>query len=577
MPIKELIPKYVTLLILVAVCAHSQTPTPPAQSSSGPGGNTYLYTANTSFGPFYADPAESPQSAFYIFEPSGPSAASTYPVVLLLHAYLLQLQGNPAGDLPDNYTYWIAHLNRMGYTVVFPTYDTGLQPPEFTSNIIATWQAALTLLQSGTVPGLIPPTTDSLGLQTVFAGHSLGAVESFAVAQSLTTIPNAAVPVPRAIAAFQPGVGSTGEISTDYSQISSSVRVVLVDGDQDANDIPAAQAIWSSLSTPIPIANRDFLEVISDSHGSPAQIGNHWYPDTSGFLDDDSGVDNRDYNITWKLSVGLFNCALNNLDCSFGLGHGSSDQVSMGNWSDGTAVVPLSLPAVPTGPPVIASVTDGASFSAAVAPGGLATIFGSNFTGDAAGGATTVPLPRQLLDLSLTINGTLVPLLYVSPTQINFQMPYETAVGNAQALVTTSVGNSGVFSFVVQTTAPALFQYDGNNAVADNSDFSLNQPSNPASPGDFIVAFATGGGAVTNQLADGVPAPSQPLSRVTATPLGAKIDGEDATVSFAGLAPGFVGLLQMNITVPSDLPSGAYPLIITIGGASSSPATINVR
>ena len=80
--------------------------------------------------------------------------------------------------------------------------------------------------------------------------------------------------------------------------------------------------------------------MISDSPGSPAQLGNHFFPDTNGF-DDDAAVDNRDYNVTWKLSTGLFNCVLKGSDCSYGLGHGSTDQIGMGNWSDKTPVTPL--------------------------------------------------------------------------------------------------------------------------------------------------------------------------------------------------------------------------------------------
>ena len=177
----------------------------------------------------------------------------------------------------------------------------------------------------------------------MFAGHSLGAYESFAVAQQLTISPVNGVPIPRAIAAFNPGIGQSGLLPIAFSQISPSISVVLVDSDEDTTDIPAAQAIWSSIGEAIPSGNRDFLQVISDSHGSPALLGTHFFPDTNGLMDDDSGVDDRDYNVTWKLSVGLFNCVLTGTDCAYGLGHGSVDQISMGNWSDGTPVKTLSL------------------------------------------------------------------------------------------------------------------------------------------------------------------------------------------------------------------------------------------
>ena len=321
----------------------AQVPTPPPQSTSGPGGSSYEYSSFNQFGPYYANPLQQePSGAFYIFEPVGSGQPAALPVVLFLHAYLAGLEGYPNGDSPTNYTYWIEHVVRKGYTVVFPAYDTNLPPPRLTTNIISVWTAALTLLQSGEA-GLVPPVKDGLGIQTAFIGHSLGAYESFAVAQQLTVNSTNGIPIPRAIAAFNPGIGHSGLLPVDFSQISASVDVILVDSDEDTTDIPAAEAIWSSIGNAIPAGNRDFLQVISDSHGVPAQLGTHFFPDTNGLMDDDSGVDDRDYNITWKLSVGLFNCALSGTDCSYGLGHGSINQVNMGNWSDGTPVKTLAL------------------------------------------------------------------------------------------------------------------------------------------------------------------------------------------------------------------------------------------
>ncbi len=333
----------VSLALGVALSAMSQTPTPPPQPSSGPGGSTYAYPSYQQFGAYYVNPSkEKPYASYYIFEPVGSTATASLPVVLFLHGYLAGLEGYTVGDSPSNYIYWIEHIVRNGYTVVFPTYDATLSPPEFSESIVSAWESALSRLKTGK-GGLIPPRIDGLGMQTVFTGHSMGAYQSFAVAQSLTTNPVAGVPVPRAIAAFNPGLGNTGTLQIALSQISPSISVVLTDADENIPDIPTAQSIWSSIGTAIPAANRDFLEVITDSHGSPAQLGNHWFPDTNGLEDSDSGVDNRDYNITWKLSVGLFDCVLTGTNCSYGLGHGSANQINMGVWSDGTPVKTLIL------------------------------------------------------------------------------------------------------------------------------------------------------------------------------------------------------------------------------------------
>ncbi len=330
------------LFATVSVSAQAAIPTPPPQPTSGPGGSNYTYPSYKQFGVFYVNPLDrQPYSSFYIFEPAGSQLPPALPVVLFLHADIADLEGFPIGDSPSNYTYWIEHLTRKGFTVVFPTYDNTPNPGQYTSIIIDSWQAALALLEAGT-NGLIPPHKDSQGMQTVFAGHSLGAYESFAVAQELTTNPIYGVPLPRAIAAFNPGIGSSS-MSLDFSQISPSVSVVLVDSDEDTPNLPTAQSIWASIGSVIPSGSRDFLEVITDKTGQPAQLGTHFFPDTNGFDDSGTGVDDRDYNVSWKLSVGVFNCVLFGADCTAGLGHGAFDQITMGDWSNGTPVTPLKL------------------------------------------------------------------------------------------------------------------------------------------------------------------------------------------------------------------------------------------
>ena len=234
--------------------------------------------------------------------------------------------------------------------------------------------------------------------------------------------------------------------------------------------------------------------------------------------------------------------------------------------------------AIAVATPMINAVVDAASYTTSIAPGELATIFGLFLTDGALRGATTIPLPDELVDATVTVNGKVVPLLYAAPSQINFQVPYEAPLGTAQVVVTTKAGSSNTFAMPLQSTAPSLFQYNGNHALAENSDFSLNQTTNGAAPGSFVIAYATGGGAVSNQPADGATGPSSPpFAEVPSGTASATINGENAPVLFAGLAPGFVGLLQMNITVPSDLGAGTYPLVITVAGAKSTPAMVSIR
>lgn len=220
-------------------------------------------------------------------------------------------------------------------------------------------------------------------------------------------------------------------------------------------------------------------------------------------------------------------------------------------------------------------VVNAASFTAQVSPGGLATVFGSNFTGTGLDAVASFPLPSSLGGVSVQVNGVNAPVLYASFSQINFQIPWETKEGSATVLVSVNgfIGNK--VNITVQGTSPALF-VQGSHAVAQNSDFSLNNPSNPAKVGGTILAYFTGGGAVSNQPADGAPAGSgSDLSTATST-VTATIGGQTAQVPFAGLAPGFVGLWQANVVVPAGLTQGNFPLILTVGGQASNSANVSV-
>jgi uncharacterized protein (TIGR03437 family) len=122
--------------------------------------------------------------------------------------------------------------------------------------------------------------------------------------------------------------------------------------------------------------------------------------------------------------------------------------------------------------------------------------------------------------------------------------------------------------------APELF-VQGAHAAALNSDFSLNSSSNPTKAGGTILAYLTGAGAVSNQPADGAAAGSNPISDVTST-VTATIGGQTADVSFAGLAPGFVGLWQVNVVVPAGVALGDLPLTVSVGGQTSNSANVSV-
>jgi uncharacterized protein (TIGR03437 family) len=187
--------------------------------------------------------------------------------------------------------------------------------------------------------------------------------------------------------------------------------------------------------------------------------------------------------------------------------------------------------------------------------------------------AAGLPLPTSLGGVTVSLGGRTVPLLYVGRSQINFQVPYEIPPGTSAMVVTANGVASSPASVTVAAAAPGIFVYGNNWAVVLNQDYSLNGPSNPAKAGSYVMLYGTGAGAASPAVPTGSAAPTSPLS--TVTNVTATVNGAPATVSFQGLAPGFVGLLQVNLQVPA-IPSGGYLVQITAGGVKSNSASIAV-
>ncbi len=245
-------------------------------------------------------------------------------------------------------------------------------------------------------------------------------------------------------------------------------------------------------------------------------------------------------------------------------------------------------------PPVISAggLVSGASFSSQPQPAGaIVALFGTNLAA-ATAKATTVPLPTALGGVIVRLNGVAAPLFFVSPLQINFQIPWELQ-GQAQASLTVESG--GVSSTPMPITLgpfqPAIFttsmQGSGQGAIllsgtavvaapAGALPGSQPAPRSSANRPSFIEIYATGLGWVTNTPPSGSPSPVSPLS-TTILP-SVTIGGVQAAVTFSGLAPGYVGLYQVNVQVPANAPVGdAVPVVLTIGGVASNTVTMAVQ
>ncbi len=236
------------------------------------------------------------------------------------------------------------------------------------------------------------------------------------------------------------------------------------------------------------------------------------------------------------------------------------------------------LAAANTAVPAITGATN-AVFSTAVtgvAPLGLASVFGTNLskvTADLGGGNT---LPDSLGGTTLTVGGKLARLLFVSPAQINFQVP-ESAASGSQALAVSNVNGAGPASTItVAATAPAIFSNaSGSGAILKNIDFSMVSAANPATAGDLVLVFSTGLGLTTPPLATGDLAPIYPTYQTA--PTTATIGGQAATVVYSVAAPGFAGLYQTALQVPTGLTPGSVNVALTVGGVTSNTVTMTVK
>jgi len=229
-----------------------------------------------------------------------------------------------------------------------------------------------------------------------------------------------------------------------------------------------------------------------------------------------------------------------------------------------------------------------------VAPGEFVTIFGLGMSSSTQG-AQTLPLPQTLGQTSVTVNGRAAPLLYVSATQINLLVPFATTESFATFQVNNNNALSNPVTVYTSPTAPGVFTLTGLNGVSypagigpaavTHLDYSLVTSTNPAVAGETLVLYLTGLGAVTPVVGDGVAGPSNPPSTAnefTSKAIGVDIldsNGVDstATVGFAGLAPFFAGVYQINFTVPMGVASGEAYVNVSTNEAYTSEAKLFIQ
>ena len=238
------------------------------------------------------------------------------------------------------------------------------------------------------------------------------------------------------------------------------------------------------------------------------------------------------------------------------------------------------IAAVVTGPPVTPALTgtavNGATFvkNVAIAPGAIVTIFGSNLADGVAiaGGA---PYPTVLGTTTVTFNGLAAPLFYVSPGQINAQAPFEMGVGAASIQVKHGTAVSAPSTVTVASVSPGIFildQVTSQGAIL-HANYAIVGSNSPARTGETLQVYTTGLGVLDVPVRSGDPSP---VANTLSHPI-VQIGGVFATVVYSGLAPGFAGLYQVNVTVPPGLTTGNLPMVITINGVASNTATVAIQ
>lgn len=214
-----------------------------------------------------------------------------------------------------------------------------------------------------------------------------------------------------------------------------------------------------------------------------------------------------------------------------------------------------------------------------VAPGTLISVFGANLA--SAEGSAEAPLPLSLNDTEVALNGRPLPLLYVSASQLNAQVPYGLPVNTRhQLLVRRGQSLSVPEAFTVAAAQPGIFtkneQGFGQGLIFKEDGATLAEPGTPASAGEEIAIYATGLGEVDPAVAAGEAA-QEPAPR-TVEKVSVTIGGVPAEVRFSGLAPGYAGRYLVRAAVPANVPAGdRTPVVVTAAGRSSQAATMAVR
>ena len=351
---RNFVASFLALLLFCLTTLSFQQATPPGQPATGPGGKQYAHAKVTK------NRYGKGNQEYWIFEPDTPKPASA-PLIVLIHGW--------GGMNPLYYGAWLNHLVKRGNIVVYPRYQETLLTPikDFLPSTLGAIKDAITRLEKE--PGHVRPDLSRFAV----VGHSVGGLLAANVA-ALASESN--LPKVRAVMSVEPGI-TEAPINiplADLKKIPAETLLLAVAGDQDTlvRDTDAKRVYYES--TQVPAANKDFIMMITDTHGTPALQASHRAP-TAMDQDYDNGetvsgapnpnrignsssrqnrpsnqsrrlqtmmINALDYYGTWKLFDALCDAAFFGKNREYALGN-TREQRFMGVWSDGVAVKELKV------------------------------------------------------------------------------------------------------------------------------------------------------------------------------------------------------------------------------------------
>jgi uncharacterized protein (TIGR03437 family) len=253
-----------------------------------------------------------------------------------------------------------------------------------------------------------------------------------------------------------------------------------------------------------------------------------------------------------------------------------------------TAIQVMLVITVPV-PQITAVVNAASDTSGAISPGEIVAIGGIAIGPGAPVGLMldqTGKVATNVAGVQVLFSGTPAPLIYVSSSQINAIVPYEVqGLLNPSVQVNYQGQTSNAFPLTPTTATPAFFTSNSSGtgpAAALNQNLTYNTSVNPAAKGSYVVLYVTGEGqtappGVTGEIT--TVSATAPLTPQPILPVTVSINGQSAFVAFYGEAPGLVsGVMQLNVQIPTSVPSGTLPISVSVGGiASRNNVTISVE